>query len=139
MAADECLVVTTPEPTARLDAYGLVKTLSQEGYTGSLRLLVNMAEDEREGGDMGQMMSTLAKRFLNMHLEYLGYVPRDKSVLKAVSRQTPFLLAFPDSPAAKAVSAIARKLDGGEGAAPQCGGFRAFLERLGMHKKKEQP
>jgi flagellar biosynthesis protein FlhG len=131
LAADECLVVTTPEPTARLDAYGLIKTLNHEGYVGSTRLIVNMAEDAREGRDMGELMANLAKRFLNFHVEYLGHVPRDKGVLKAVSRQTPFLLAFPDSPASRAVSEIAAQLNGLDAAAGKKGaGFMGFLERL---------
>lgn len=135
MAADECLVVTTPEPTARLDAYGLIKTLNNDGYLGATRLIVNMAEDENEGREMGELMGTLSKRFLNFHLEYLGHVPRDKAVLKAVSRQTPFLLAFPDSAPSRAVLDIARRLDGMQ--APekaQGGGFRGFLDRLFRHK-----
>jgi flagellar biosynthesis protein FlhG len=138
LAADECLVVTTPEPTARLDAYGLIKTLNQEGYAGALRLIVNMAEDENEGRETGELMSTLAMRFLNCPVEYLGCVPRDKSVLKAVSSQSPFLLAFPDAAAAKAVEQIAAKLNGPEGA-PRVknAGFNGFLERLGAALKKK--
>ena len=137
LAASEVLVVTTPEPTARLDAYGLIKTLSNESYTGSTRLLVNMAENEREGQEMGELMETLAKRFLNFHIESIGHVPRDRAVLKAVSRQEPFCLAFPDSPAAQAVAKIAAKLDGLEGPqAGERGGFTGFLERLGSVLKR---
>ena len=136
MAADECLVVTTPEPTARLDAYGLIKTLNQEGYLGTTRLVVNMAEDEKEGQEMGELMATLAKRFLNFHIDYLGCVPRDRSVLKAVSKQTPFVLAFPDSPAARAVSALAAKIDGMDRGALSAKGFKGFLERLGHVLKR---
>jgi flagellar biosynthesis protein FlhG len=131
MAADECLVVTTPEPTARLDAYGLIKTLHQEGYAGTTRLIVNMSEDAKEGREMGKLMANLAKRFLNFHVEYLGHVPRDKNVLKAVTRQSPFVLAFPDSPASRAISEIAAQLNGLEAPASSAGaGFLGFLERL---------
>ncbi|MES2200804.1 MAG: MinD/ParA family protein [candidate division FCPU426 bacterium] len=130
MAADECLVVTTPEPTARLDAYGLLKVLSQEGYDGTSRLVVNMAENEAEGAEIGGLMETLARRYLKIRLEYLGYVPRDKAVRKAVGIQQPFALSFPDSQAAKAVQGLATRLleavpaDGN-------GGIQGFLERLG--------
>jgi flagellar biosynthesis protein FlhG len=131
MAADECLVVTTPEPTARLDAYGLIKTLNHEGYNGATRLVVNMAENEAEGKEMGELMAGLAKRFLNFHVEYLGFVPRDKHVLKAVSRQTPFSLLFPESPASLAVGQLAAKIHGTEAALrPGPAGFTGFLERL---------
>jgi len=140
MAADECLVVTTPEPTARLDAYGLIKTLNQEGYLGTIRVIVNMAEDEKEGKEMGELMSTLARRFLNYHVEYLGYVPRDKSVLKAVSSQTPFTIAFPSSAASRAVQEIALRLNDLKlpDEKNRETGFKGFLERLGGSMRRSK-
>jgi flagellar biosynthesis protein FlhG len=138
MAADECLVVTTPEPTARLDAYGLIKTLSQDGYQGATRLIVNMADSDNEGREMGELMANLAKRFLNFHLEYLGTVTRDNSVRKAVSKQTPFSVMFPNSAPTKAVAAIASRLEGETPAGRGGGGFLGFLERLGSVVKRVQ-
>ena len=102
MASDECLVVTTPEPTARLDAYGLIKVLHQEGYEGVTRLIVNMAESQDEGQEVGRLMETLAKRFLNAHLEYLGCVPQDQDVRRAVSRcRRPSAWLIPTAPLPK--------------------------------------
>ncbi len=130
-AADECLVVTTPEPTARLDAYGLIKVLNQDGYQGAVRLVVNMAESEQEGNEAGRLMETLAKRFLGAHVEYFGFVPIDRSVRKAVSRQEAFTIAYPDSQASKAVAGLAARLcDRSHHAAP--GGLKGFLEKLGV-------
>lgn len=129
-AAEEILVVTTPEPTARLDAYGLIKVLAQDGYSGRIRVIVNMAENGAEGEEVGRLMETLAGRFLNIHVEMLGVVPRDRAVTTAVRAQKPFMIEQPNSPAAQAVMAMATAISQVHMAhAPA--GLRGFLERLG--------
>jgi flagellar biosynthesis protein FlhG len=129
-AAEEVLIVTTPEPTARLDAYGLIKVLAQDGYSGRLRVIVNMAENAAEGEEVGRLMENLAGRFLNIHVEMLGVVPRDKAVTGAVRAQKPFILQQPGSPAAQAVMAMATAISQVHLAHP-AGGLKGFLERLG--------
>lgn len=129
-AAEEVLVVTTPEPTARLDAYGLIKVLSMEGYPGRIRVIVNMADTRTEGEEVGRLMENLAGRFLNQPVELLGIVPRDKEVQKAVRAQRPFLLERPDCPASAAVMAMATEISQVRLAA-EPKGLRNFLERLG--------
>jgi flagellar biosynthesis protein FlhG len=129
-AAEEVLVVTTPEPTARLDAYGLIKVLAQDGYAGRIRVIVNMAENKAEGEEVGRLMETLAGRFLNISVEMLGVVPRDKAVTGAVRAQAPFLLASPHSAASKSVMAMATAISNVHLAVPPKG-LRGFLERLG--------
>jgi len=129
-AAEEVLVVTTPEPTARLDAYGLIKVLAQQGYAGRLRVIVNMAETKAEGDDVARLLETLAGRFLNIHVETLGVVLRDKEVPRSVRAQRPFSLEKPDSPASRSVAAMAGILSNVQMAeAPR--GLRGFLEHLG--------
>lgn len=129
-AAEDVLVVTTPEPTARLDAYGLIKVLAQDGYAGRIRVIVNMAENMAEGEEVGRLMESLASRFLNIHVEMLGVVPRDKAVTTAVRSQKPFLLAQPNSAASKAVMAMATAISKINLAQPPAG-LKGFLERLG--------
>lgn len=129
-AAEEILVVTTPEPTARLDAYGLIKVLAQDGYAGRIRVIVNMAENGSEGEEVGRLMESLASRFLNIHVEMLGVVPRDKAVTTAVRAQKPFMIEQPNSAAAQAVMAMASTISKVHLAhAPV--GLKGFLERLG--------
>ena len=130
-AADEVIVVTTPEPTARLDAYGLIKVLASENYAGKLQVVVNMAESPAEGEEVGRLMETLATRFLNAHVEMLGMIPRDRAVQLAVRAQKPFSLEYPNSPASQAVLAIASKISQVNMAPSGSGGMKAFLERLG--------
>ncbi|HTB22115.1 MAG TPA: MinD/ParA family protein [bacterium] len=129
-AAEEVLVVTTPEPTARLDAYGLIKVLAQEAYPGRLRVIVNMAETKAEGDDVARLLETLAGRFLNIQVQTLGVVPRDREVPRAVRAQRPFSLEKPDSPASRAVAEMASSLCNVRLAAPPKG-LRGFLEHFG--------
>lgn len=128
-AADEVVVVTTPEPTARLDAYGLIKTLAASRYAGRIRVLVNMAEEEREGEDTAKLMETLSVRFLNAQVESLGVIRRDRQIGRAVSAQTPFSLAFPDCQASQLLLSVASRLS--DSPLPEQGGLGAFLKRLG--------
>jgi flagellar biosynthesis protein FlhG len=104
--------------------------LAQEGYAGRIRVIVNMAETPEEGEDVAKLMETLASRFLNIHVERLGVVPRDKDVPKAVRAQRPFSLERPDSPASLAVAAMAASISSIHLAKPPRG-VRGFLERLG--------
>ncbi|MGH7442157.1 MAG: MinD/ParA family protein [bacterium] len=132
LAGDEVLIVTTPEPTARLDAYGLIKVLSQQAYSGRLRVIVNMSDSKVEADDVARLLETLAGRFLNIHVETLGVVPRDLEVPRCVRAQKPFSLEKPDSPAARAVIAMARDLAEVK-TAEEPRGFKGFLERLIGH------
>jgi flagellar biosynthesis protein FlhG len=129
-AAEEVVVVTTPEPTARLDAYGLIKVLSQDGYAGRIRVVVNMADSPAEGEEVGRLMENLAGRFLNQPVELLGVVPRDKDVPRSVRAQKPFLIEHPHSPASQAIMAMATAISRVH-LAERPKGLKGFLERLG--------
>jgi flagellar biosynthesis protein FlhG len=133
LAADEVLVVTTPEPTARLDAYGLIKVVSQENPSARLSLVVNQVQDDREGAEVGDLMRSLAQRFLNMPVEYLGSVRKDPKVGQAVREQNPFLLAYPSCQAARNVAELAAGLNAAREEAqpaPSPTGFFARVARL---------
>ncbi|MFD0587566.1 MinD/ParA family protein [Paenibacillus sp. GCM10027627] len=107
-AAQETIVVTTPEPTSITDAYALIKMVKAMDVPVEFKLIVNRAADEREGRETAQKISLVSSRFLNSELPSLGVVPDDSKVSKAVKKQIPFLIAFPDSDAAVAVLDIAK-------------------------------
>jgi flagellar biosynthesis protein FlhG len=130
LAADEVLVVTTPEPTARLDAYGLIKVVAQENINARLSLVVNQVKDQREGAEVGDLMRTLALRFLNMQMDLAGCVPHDPCVVKAVREQQPFLLASPQSPASRAVMALAGSFASMPRADREDSGLKGFLSKV---------
>ncbi|MCC6443391.1 MAG: MinD/ParA family protein [Armatimonadetes bacterium] len=110
LAADEVLVVTTPEPTAMADAYAMIKVVSQKNPEAILKLVVNMAADGKEAGAIAQNIMSVSRRFLQVPVAYLGHVPADASMGKAIRRQQALSLAYPASPAAQHIARIAAGL-----------------------------
>ncbi len=113
-AADQILVVTTPEPTSFSDAYAMIKVLSRHPLKCVPSLLVNQANSEDEALGVARRVRTVAKRFLNLDVEYWGCILDDESVSKSVQRQEPFLSTYPYSPAASCIYSLARRILGQE-------------------------
>ncbi len=111
-AADEIVVVTTPEPTSFSDAYAMIKVLSQRPLKCTPALLVNQANSENEALEVSRRVQSVAKRFLNLEIGYWGFVLADESVPKSVLRQEPFLSTYPYSPASSCIIRLARRVLG---------------------------
>jgi flagellar biosynthesis protein FlhG len=109
-AADDVVVVTTPEPTAFSDAYATLKVLSQGRLHGRPGIVVNMAATPEEGRETERRIRLVAERFLHLKPDYLGHIALDPSVGRAVRQQQPLLTAFPRSPAAAGIEALAARL-----------------------------
>lgn len=126
-AAGEAIVVTTPEPTAITDAYGLIKGLSR--LKVKLHLLVNRAATWAEGRETAERLRSTARRFLNLEVACLGVIPEDKAAGLAVREQKPLLLSYPSSAAARAIGEVADHLLGVPAFSGR--GSGGFLQRLG--------
>ncbi len=109
-AAHEVIVVTTPELPAFSDAYALIKLLHQQGRMRPPHLVVSMTSPEDEADETAHRIRLVARRFLQQEVEYLGSVPFDPAVSRAVRRQEPVVTAFPQSPAAAAYRGLAGRL-----------------------------
>lgn len=107
-SADDCLVVTTPEPTAITDAYALMKVVHNSYPDVPFKLIVNQAGDEREARGTSDKIRMAASRFLQLEISFLGFISSDVHVVQAVKKQVPFSVAFPNSAAAKDVQRLAR-------------------------------
>lgn len=102
-AVHEIFIVTTPEPTAVTDAYAMMKYVHMQEKNVPFYLIVNRAQTEQEGRDTLQRLKRVAKQFLQKDIIPLGVLPEDRSVSKAVVRQTPFLLFDPVSKVSRAM------------------------------------
>lgn len=109
-AARQAILITTPEPHAVTDAYALIKVLRGLGGETELFLLINMAESGREAELIASKMRFAAKEFLDYELKYLGYVPMDPAVPRAVRRQVDVLSSHGRSRAAGAIRRLAGRL-----------------------------
>ncbi|OMF36791.1 cobyrinic acid a,c-diamide synthase [Paenibacillus sp. FSL H8-0548] len=107
-AAQETIVVTTPEPTSITDAYALIKMVKGMDLDVQFKLVVNRATDYREGKQTADKISLVTERFLQSNLPHLGILPDDPNVSKAVKRQIPFTVAYPGTEASVAIDRIAR-------------------------------
>lgn len=114
LASSEVLLVTTPEPTSITDAYALLKTINKTpGFNAEntrIRMIGNRTLNMSDGYDLYNKLNSVVERFLNMKMEYLGAVPFDVNLTKAVMRQQPISIAYPNTPAVKSIKAMAKTL-----------------------------
>ena len=106
LAADECLVVTTPEPTAITDSYSMIKHIVSKRSDIPIYVLMNRCEDTREGEKMLERFKQIVNKFLHVDVTKMGMLPTDKTVQHAVINQTPFLLYNQDAPVSRALKEI---------------------------------
>ncbi|MBI5575301.1 MAG: MinD/ParA family protein [Deltaproteobacteria bacterium] len=129
IAAQEIVIVTSPEPTALTDAYALIKVLFTRYQEKEFRILVNSARNEAEAMEVYRKLSIAADRFLNVSLDYLGYLPFDKSVHEAVRSQKAFIEMAPMGSASRAVNELASRFIDQSAESPK-GTLQFFLGNL---------
>ncbi len=130
-AADETLLVTTPEPTAVTDAYALIKTLSRIEKDRNIKLIVNRADTADEAVDIQKRLKLVSDRFLGMSVEPIGYILKDETVVKAVKAQKPFLVYSPNSRASKQIMDISMSiLNKDKCCKKKTAGFGGFVKKL---------
>lgn len=110
----EVLLVATPEPTSITDAYALLKSLNNRvGFdkeATAIKVIANKVTDDEEGMNLYSKLDVVCSKFLDIRMEYLGYIPNDTAVSKSVMQQKPVSTAYPNSNAAKAFKHITDKL-----------------------------
>lgn len=134
-AADEILLVTTPEPSSIVDGYAMIKTLFGLRDDAVFRLIINMAANEPQAKAVAGKLTTVAQQYLARRLNYLGWVPRDPHVSQAVMQTRPFLLQYPAAPASRCIQDIADRLmrQRNQGAGNRPSGFlRRFAQAFGL-------
>ena len=129
-AADEAIIVTTPEPTAITDAYGIIKIISTEieDFDMGLKLIVNRVASVVEAKKVSQRVINITSQFLNIKVDYLGFVFDDPGVSLAVKKQQPFSIADPKGKASSCIQTMVNRLekvDPREG-----GGMGRFVRKL---------
>lgn len=104
ISSDECIIVTTPEPTSLTDAYAVLKMIHNKDSEVKTQLVINRCLNEGEGRRTAAKLQGVTKRFLQKEILFLGELPDDTMVTKAVRMQVPFLLEFPKSKASEALT-----------------------------------
>jgi len=134
-AAHEVLVVVCDEPASITDAYAVIKLLNREHGQHRFRVLSNMVHSAQEGIDLYKKLMKVTDRFLDVTLEYLGSVPYDEYLRKAVQKQRAVVNAYPRSKSAIAFSKIAQKACQWPIPESASGQIEFFVERIINYKK----
>jgi len=129
-ASQEVIVVVCDEPTSLTDAYALIKVLSTRHGIRKFQILANMVQDDAQGLALFEKLLNTTDRFLEVGLKYLGAVPFDQQLRKAVQNQQPVVTAYPRSPAAKSIQKIATKVLQWPAPDQATGYLQFFIERL---------
>ena len=90
LSSDETIIVTTPEPTAVLDAFSVIKVIASEDLEADIKILVNRVTKPSQAKVVSDNIVRASKNYLNMDVKYLGYVFEDKTIPYSVSQQLPF-------------------------------------------------
>lgn len=110
-ASQYTVVVITPEPTSLTDAFSLLKVLKRSGYNKVPYVLVNMALDNTNSQTIFNRFKSAIKKYIDIQIEYLGYIQVDETIISSVSLQCPAVLLKPDSAASRCFKNIANTLD----------------------------
>jgi flagellar biosynthesis protein FlhG len=110
LAAQELIIVTTPDPTAITDAYSLIKVVSRLSSEVPVKLLVNQVRTAEEAEEIKTKIIGVAKKFLHLDVGSYGSLPYDNNLIKAVRQQMPVIMAYPNSPSSYAFYTLAARL-----------------------------
>ena len=112
-AADDAIIITTPEPTAIADAYGIIKIIATECETINLelKLVVNRAKGAAQAKSVADRMINVAGQFLNIKVDYLGFIYDDNAVPGAVLMQKPFMVTDPKCKASVCIQHLVERME----------------------------
>lgn len=114
VASGEILVVTTPEPASITDSYSLLKALKRHPRfspeMSKVKMIANRVENEQEGSVLFHKLEIVIARYLKMSMTYLGAVPQDAQLSKAVMQQIPVSIKDPNAKSSLAYERIAKSL-----------------------------
>ena len=129
-ACQEIVLVVCDEPTSMTDAYAFIKLMNRDYGVFRFQILTNMVQDERQGQSLYAKLCKVTDRYLDVTLNFLGAVPQDEYLRKAVQKQGPVVLLYPQSRSAEAFRSLARKTDVLPVSDALSGRLEFFVERM---------
>nr|WP_303649917.1 MinD/ParA family protein [Desulfobotulus pelophilus] len=131
LAADECLLVATPEPTSITDAYAMMKVMTSEHGARHFKLVVNMVNSVKEAKQVFLTLNQAAERFLTgAVLEYAGHIVFDPVLRKSVQERKTVLTAYPDAECSKQIRNLAKVLMNAPRRHDTEGSIKLFFKRF---------
>ncbi|MFO7602436.1 MAG: MinD/ParA family protein [Gammaproteobacteria bacterium] len=138
-AAQEVIVVVCDEPASITDAYAMIKLLNREHGLFRFRVLANMTQSAQQGREVYEKIVKVTDRFLDVAMEYIGCIPHDDYLVKAIRKQRAVVEAYPRSKASVAFKTLAEKVNRWPISNTAGGHLEFFVERLiqGNHYNAE--
>lgn len=127
-ASEELIIITTPEPTSLTDAYSLAKVADHFKLKDNAKVIVNKAFSKEEGIETFNKFNRAVTKFLNIKIEYLGYILDDRKLVQSVRAQKPFVTLYPNCDASKNIEDIAMKILGQDSV--NTGGAKKLFKKL---------
>ncbi len=129
-AAQEVVVVICNDPASLTDAYALIKVLNRDHGVERVQVLANMVQSLTEAREVHENLRRVAERFLDITLNFMGFVPQDEWLRRAVRRQQAVVQAYPNSAASLAFMQLAKKVETWGSPRGARGNLEFFVERL---------
>ncbi len=135
VASPETIIVTTPEPTSITDSYALLKALTMhENFRKSearIKMIANRVSSENEGRNLYEKLNMVVMKFLDINIEYLGIIPQDNNIIKAVMKQKPVSLIYPNAVSTRHFEEISERImNGGADIPVYRRGIRGYLKSV---------
>ncbi len=129
-ASQEVIVVVHDEPASITDAYAFIKVMSRKYKVSRFHVLASMTHDAREGRELFVKLSKATDRFLDVVLNFVGAVPYDGKLRKAIQHQKAVVDVFPNSPSALAFKRITKQINSWPESTRSGGQLKFFVERM---------
>ncbi|MEI7035956.1 MinD/ParA family protein [Fulvimonas yonginensis] len=123
-AADDVVLVVCDEPASLTDAYALIKVLSRDFGVRRFRFVANLVRNAGEARALHQKLAKVSDRFLDVVLDFMGFVPQDERLRQAIRRQSAVVDLWPAARSSQAFKQLAGAVDTWEEPA------RAGLDRI---------
>ena len=131
MAAQECIIVVTPEPTSITDAYALIKIMTTKYNEKSFKILMNLVSSAEEAKAIFTLLASVADKHLDsISLDYLGFIPRDEYIPESVKKQRALLELYPSSESSKFFKDLAKRVINSPIKSNLDGNIKFFWQRL---------
>ena len=129
-ASNEVIVVVCNEPTSLTDAYALIKIMSEDHGVHKFNILANSVRDPLEGAKLFKKLTRVTDYYLDVTLNFMGAVPYDEYLVKAVKKQQAVMQSYPQSPSSIAFRKLAKTAIGWKLPQSASGHLEFFVERL---------
>ena len=131
LAAEERIIVMTPEPTSLTDSYALIKVMFQQHGVSRFYLLLNMVNNESKAKAVFKNFSQVVAEFMGgISIDYAGFIPRDSFLQEAVSRREPVICSYPEAPSSHSFNELASYLLRQTNRRPIDGNIKFLWKRL---------